>query len=341
MTAPVLPPQVTPQRRFLLALAAVTALVAVWIVAPLAQYVLVAVLLAYVLQPVQRRLAPRVGARVSAVVVILVSVGAIVAPVAVVLAVAVRAIDQVRGALVGDGVDFGALEELAAAGGVDLRGELTAVTRRVFDSGFGTMLELFGGVSDALIGLTVLLFVVYYLLVDGQTLVAWVERATPLESTTSRRLRRDLDRITWGVVVGNVAIAVVQGVLTGLVFALVGVSNVVFWTVVTTLLSLLPLIGASIVWIPMAVFLFLSGRPVDAAVVFVLGAGVISLSDNYLRPIVTGHEAHVSPGLMVVGIFGGVLAFGFVGLFVGPIVLAFAKTLVDTLVDEDRHPAEA
>ncbi|MFC7135543.1 AI-2E family transporter [Halobaculum litoreum] len=117
-------------------------------------------------------------------------------------------------------------------------------------------------------------------------------------------------------------------------FAVVGVSNVVFWIVVTTLLSLLPLIGASVVWIPMAAFLFLSGRPVDAVVVAVFGATVISLSDNYLRPVVTGHEAHVSPGLMVLGIFGGVLAFGFVGLFVGPIALAFAKVLVEAVVDE-------
>ncbi|MFC7069577.1 AI-2E family transporter [Halobaculum lipolyticum] len=330
----------TPQRRFLLVLAAVVALVAGLVVAPLAQYVAFAILLAYVLHPIHRRLATRVGDRVSAVTLLLVSGSAVVVPVALVIAIAVRELDRLRGALVDDGLDLGALEALAAAGGVDLRGELTAVARRVFDAGLGTMLELFGGLSDALIGVTVLLFVVYYLLVDGTTLVAWIERAAPLSPATTASLRRDLDRIAWGVIVGNVAIAVVQGLLTGLVFALVGVPNVVFWVVVTTLLSLLPLIGASVVWLPMAVFLFVSGRPVDAAVVFVLGAGVISLSDNYLRPVLTGHEAHVSPGLMVVGIFGGVLAFGFVGLFVGPIVLAFGKALVEALVD-DATPTAA
>jgi len=95
------------------------------------------------------------------------------------------------------------------------------------------------------------------------------------------------------------------------------------------------------VWLPMSAFLFVAGRPVDGAVVFALGAAVISLSDNYLRPVITGHEARVSPGLMVVGIFGGVLALGFVGLFVGPIVLAFGAVLVETLVGAAGTDAES
>ena len=88
------------------------------------------------------------------------SVSAVVVPVALVLAVAVRELDRVRRAVVADGFDLGALEALADAGGVDLRGELASVTRGALDSGFGTVLDLFGGVSDALIGVTVLLFVV-------------------------------------------------------------------------------------------------------------------------------------------------------------------------------------
>jgi predicted PurR-regulated permease PerM len=331
---------VTPQRRFLLAATALVAAAAVAVVAPVAQYVLFGVLLAYVLRPVHNRVAPTLGARLSAAALVAVSTVVVLAPVAVVLAVALRELLQLRAALANGAVDVTTLERLAAAGGVDLRAEFDQLTRRGLESGVGTLLDLFGGLTEVLVGLTVLLFAVYYLLADGDRLVAWTVRVVPLDRATQAALRRDLDRIAWGVVVGNVAVAVVQGVLTGVVFALVGISSIVFWIVVTTLLSLLPMIGASVVWIPMAVFLFVSGRPVDGAVVLVLGAAVISLSDNYLRPVITGHEARVSPGLMVVGIFGGVFAFGFVGLFVGPIVLAFAAVLVETLVGGDDGSAD-
>jgi len=333
--------RVTPQRRFLLVATAVVVAAAAAVVAPVAQYVLFGMLLAYVLRPVHDRLGPRIGERPSAAVLVAVSTATVLAPIAIVLAVALRELLRLRAAIADGAVDLETVELLAAVGGVDLRAELDRLTRRGLESGMGRILDLFGGLTEVLVGLTVLLFVVYYLLADGDRLLAWTARLVPLDAATRAALRRDLDRITWGVVVGNVAVAVVQGVLTGVVFGLVGISNVAFWIVVTTLLSLLPLIGASVVWLPMSAFLFVAGRPVDGAVVFALGAAVISLSDNYLRPVITGHEARVSPGLMVVGIFGGVLALGFVGLFVGPIVLAFGAVLVETLVGAAGTDAES
>ena len=333
--------RVTPQRRFLLVATAVVVAAAAAVVAPVAQYVLFGMLLAYVLRPVHDRLGPRIGERPSAAVLVAVSTATVLAPIAIVLAVALRELLRLRAAIADGAVDLETVELLAAVGGVDLRAELDRLTRRGLESGMGRILDLFGGLTEVLVGLTVLLFVVYYLLADGDRLLAWTARLVPLDAATRAALRRDLDRITWGVVVGNVAVAVVQGVLTGVVFGLVGISNVAFWIVVTTLLSLLPLIGASVVWLPMSAFLFVAGRPVDGAVVFALGTAVISLSDNYLRPVITGHEARVSPGLMVVGIFGGVLALGFVGLFVGPIVLAFGAVLVETLVGAAGTDAES
>ncbi|WP_277555095.1 AI-2E family transporter [Halobaculum limi] len=329
---------VSKQHTVLLAATVAVALVAVAMVFPLVEYVLAAALLAYVLYPIHRRLSRRTDERLSAALLLAVSVVAVVVPVGLVLGVALREAMRVREALLAGEFGLRELDALAAAGGFDLRGELQELTRQELGAGLGTLLGLFGGVTEVLVGLTVLLFVVYYLLKDGDRLLAWVTAVVPVDPAVQASLRRDLDRITWGVVVGNVAVALVQGVLTGLVFLLVGVDNVVFWVVVTTLLSLLPMIGASVVWLPMSVFLAVTGRPVDAVVVFVLGAAVISLSDNYLRPIITGREAHVSPGLMVLGIFGGVLTVGFVGLFVGPIALAFLKSLVETLAAEPPSP---
>jgi predicted PurR-regulated permease PerM len=108
----------------------------------------------------------------------------------------------------------------------------------------------------------------------------------------------------------------------------------VFWTVLSTVVSLLPLVGASLVWLPASAYLFLIDEPARAALLFAYGALLVSASDNYLRPIIGGHEANLSPGLFVVGIFGGVVAMGFLGLFFGPVILGVLKALVEVYVDE-------
>jgi predicted PurR-regulated permease PerM len=141
----------------------------------------------------------------------------------------------------------------------------------------------------------------------------------------------------WAVLVGNVAVAAVQGVLTGIGFAALGIENAVFWTVVTIVLALLPLIGASVIWIPASGYLLLIGRPIAAALLFAYGALVVSLSDNYLRPMIGGREADLNPALFVLGVFGGLAAFGVMGLFFGPVVVGTLKVLVE-LTARQRPP---
>ena len=191
-----------------------------------------------------------------------------------------------------------------------------------------------GGVSTALIGLTVLLFLLYYFLVSGASLLGWLRSVTPLSADTWSALVRQVDRLMWAVLVGNVAVAVVQGVLTGIGFAALGINNAVFWTVVTVVLALLPLIGASVIWLPASGYLFFVGRPVAAALLFAYGALVVSLSDNYLRPMVGGREANLNPALFVLGVFGGLIVFGFMSLFFGPVIVGTLKVLVELAARE-------
>ena len=110
--------------------------------------------------------------------------------------------------------------------------------------------------------------------------------------------------------------------------------SVVFLGVATFALSLLPLIGASVVWIPAVAYLVLVGRLLEAAGLLVYGSVVVSGSDNFVRPMAMRRGADLNPGLLVLGIFGGVAVFGFLGLFVGPVVLGLAKEVVDVLLSQ-------
>lgn len=99
----------------------------------------------------------------------------------------------------------------------------------------------------------------------------------------------------------------------------------------TFALSLLPLIGASIVWIPVVAYLAVTGQTAAAVGLTVYGAVVVSGSDNVVRPLAMRRDARLNPALLVVGIFGGIAVFGFLGLFVGPVVLGLAKTVAELL----------
>ena len=332
------------ERSFLVALVLAFAAVSALFVLPYTQYVLLAILLSYLLYPLQERLAPQVGARPAAAVLISFTTLVVLVPLGALLGVAVRqALALVEGEL-----GLGEIESFVRARtgfAVDLTNAITSAgidpqeVLSLFDRESGMALldalsGVLGGVSTALIGLTVLLFLLYYFLVSGASLLGWLRSVTPLSADTWSALVRQVDRLMWAVLVGNVAVAVVQGVLTGIGFAALGINNAVFWTVVTVVLALLPLIGASVIWLPASGYLFFVGRPVAAALLFAYGALVVSLSDNYLRPMVGGREANLNPALFVLGVFGGLIVFGFMGLFFGPVIVGTLKVLVELAARE-------
>ncbi|WP_435076840.1 AI-2E family transporter [Halococcus sp. AFM35] len=322
------------------------------VVLPLAQYVLLALLLGYVLHPVQKRLAPRVGPRVSAGGLIAVTALVVLIPVGTVIAVAAKQALQVYRAIRAGRLGIGTVErflreQLGVAFDVSqLVGEvnpnelLGVVERSGGTALFGSVMNVFGGLSNVVLGLTVLVFLTYYLLTDGAAALGWLRGVTPLSNGVWTDLVERVDRLVWAVIVGNVAVALVQGVLTGIGLVALDFPSAVFWTVVTVVLGLLPLIGASIVWVPAAAYLLVLGRPVAAVLLFAYGATVVSLSDNYLRPVIGGREAGLNPGLFVLGISGGLFVFGFLGVFFGPVVLGTLKVFVELFARErrsDRH----
>ncbi|EMA46938.1 hypothetical protein C449_02849 [Halococcus saccharolyticus DSM 5350] len=361
MSAPCVRSDMSIERSLLLAAIALFGAVAVLMVLPYEQYLLLAILLAYLLYPLQCRLREYVGSRGSAGLLIVGSFLAVIVPLGVLIGVGVRQASTILVAIERGEFSVGAIESrLSEQTGVPMD-----IERILSSSGFdasavfggsggdsatalfgnltqvlANLVSVIGSLSDIAIGITVLLFVLYYLLVDGPALAAWLRAVSPVRETTIDRLYERSDRLMWAVVFGNILVAVVQGVLVGIGFAVLGVPNAIFWTIATTVLALLPIIGASVVWIPAAGYLVLVDRPVIAVALFGYGALVVSLSDNYLRPMIGGREARLNPGLFVLGLFGGLAVFGFMGLFFGPVVLGLLKVLVEVFA-EYRPPVRS
>lgn len=318
------------EQAFLLLLLAASGLASVLIVLPFLEYVLAAMIFAYVLYPVNSWIEPYLGRRVTPIVVILGGVGVLAVPL---VFVGLVLFQDLQALAAGEtGLDLVAIEETImqyTGEAVDLSTLAADVSQELTDVLFGNVSRLVTLGFDLTIGLALVFFLMYYALRDGPAFVRWSGRVVPLDVAVFERLLDQVDRTTRGVVVGHIFVAVLQGVAGGLAFLIVGLPNVIFWTFVMVIFSLLPLIGAFVVWGPAVAYLWLIDRTGAAVFLLLWGLFVISLIDEYARPIVIDQSAHLNPGVILVGVFGGIYTIGFTGIFVGPIVLGvFAATLV-------------
>lgn len=322
---------------YLLGFVAIFAYLSWRLVTPFLQYVLAAILLAFLLYPLQVRLEGRVSPSIAAFALVIVAVVGFVVPFVLVVAVAASDAAAILQGLEAEDLQLSAVEErIAEATGmeVDIAGTAAGSAEQI-----GTVLlertaTWFGALTHAVIGIGLALFVLYYLLRDGNALLAWIREVTPLPADVQDDLYGRLEQVTWAVLAGHVLIAIVQGVIAGLGLFATGIPNAAFWTFVMIVFALVPLIGAFLVWGPAVGYLVVTGEPLLALALAAYSTVVVGLSDDYLRPIVVDRYAELNPAIIILGVLGGVYAFGVVGLFYGPVVLGAFVAVVDVI---DEH----
>jgi predicted PurR-regulated permease PerM len=165
-------------------------------------------------------------------------------------------------------------------------------------------------------------YLAFFLVRDGEALVRAVVRAIPLAAHHKQDLLLKFGTVLRATVKGNLVVALVQGTLGGLAFWVLGVGGALLWAVLMAVLSLLPAVGAGLVWAPVAVWLFLTGSPWQALGLTVYGVLVIGLVDNLLRPILVGKDTGMPDYLVMISTFGGIAVMGLNGFVVGPTVAA-------------------
>ncbi len=186
--------------------------------------------------------------------------------------------------------------------------------------------------------LLVMLFALFFLLRDGTAFAEVVRRLLPFPEAESQRLINVTSDLVVASVGAGLTVAAVQGFIGGIAFWALGLPAPAVWGVAMAITSLLPVIGATIVWVPMALWLFLSGEVTRAIVLSLICAVVLGSADNVLRPLLLSGRTSASGLVVFIGLLGGVAAFGFVGLVLGPIVLVIAGTLIDELTRRVHLP---
>jgi predicted PurR-regulated permease PerM len=188
-------------------------------------------------------------------------------------------------------------------------------------------------VVSFVLALVVMLFALFFFLRDGARIAESIRSLLPFEPARRDRLISQTRDLVIASVGAGLAVAIVQGAIGGVTFALLGFSAPVLWGVTMTFCSLLPVVGATIVWLPAAIWLLLSGDITRGVILIVVGAGVIGLVDNFLRPMLLSGRTAASGLVVFLGLLGGVVAFGFIGLVLGPIVLVVAMTLLEAAAE--------
>lgn len=323
-------------RALVIAVVALLLTLSVQLVLPYLQFVLAALLLAFVLKPAHNRLSSYLGRAIAALVVTVVATVAIVFPFLVVAAlVSEEAVAYVQ-YLQDREFGFARVERLVAeytGQQVNFESILLARGENAVTSVFGGALSLVGTAAHVLIGVAVLLFLLYYFVKDGDRFVTWLADVSPLPEPVLDDLVTRIDAITRAVLVGHVLVAFVQGVVAGLGLAVVGIQNVVFWTFVMVLLGLIPIVGSFVVWGGAAAWLVVQGAPLGGVGLFLYGLVVVGLTDDVLRPLVVDRYARVNPTLILIGVVGGLAVWGFMGLFVGPIVIGALRETIEIYAD--------
>ena len=222
---------------------------------------------------------------------------------------------------------------------IDLRAELVDRLQQLSSYLLSQFAGLAGGITSFVVAAVITFFTLFYIFRDGRAVWRRMAALIPLSASRLDKLTTGVSRTITASMYGGLAVAFVQGLLTGMAFWILGFPSPVLWGMTAAIFSFVPIIGTSIVWLPASIILMLSGHLVKGLVLLIWGAVIVGLSDNIIRPLVISGHTRFHPLYVFFALLGGIQAFGIIGLFAGPVVLALAQELFG-LIREEMRPQE-
>jgi predicted PurR-regulated permease PerM len=196
--------------------------------------------------------------------------------------------------------------------------------------------SIFVGAVGTVIGFVMMLFLMFFFLRDGASMQSHLTALVPMQLARKQQLITYLASVTRAVVFGTLLTGLLQGALVGIGFGIVHLPSPLVFAVIAALLSLLPVGGTALVWVPAALYLLAQGRYGAAIFLTIWGALLVGLMDNLLRPLLISGRAEIPTLAVFLGVVGGLSAFGPVGMFLGPVLLAMTLALLRYAAEDQR-----
>lgn len=324
----------------------------VWLMLPFYGAVLWAVILAILFNPLQRRLVRRLGGRkgLAAAISTFACICVVVMPGSMILAALAREANNLYVLFSDPNFDAVSIFERVHAGmpsflveGLsvfnlsefhEVQTRLTEFLEEAAQAIATSALTIGQSTAQLLISLGVMLYVLFFMFRDGSRLAIVIRKASPLTDYQTEHVLRKFTTVVKYTVRGNVIIAIIQGIIGGVTFWLLGIEAAFLWGVLMALLSLLPAVGAFLVWAPAAAYLFLSGQAIQGSILLAVGILILSTIDNLLRPPLVGQGTKLPDYMVLVSTLGGLALFGINGFVIGPLIAALFVAFWSLYTDE-------
>jgi predicted PurR-regulated permease PerM len=336
------------QDKFFLVLLAIVTIAFAALLRPFFGAILWAVVIAILFAPLQRRLVARFNGRSSwaALATLLAVLLILVLPLAALGAALVQEATGLYARMKSGEIDFGryfqqvfdvlpawATSVLDRYGLVDLKAIQERLSSSMMEASqflASRALTLGQGTLDFVVDFFLMLYLLFFLLRDGEALMQRLRAALPVRADEREELIARSGVVIRATIKGNLVVALIQGALGGLIFWILGIHGVVLWAVVMAVLSLLPAVGTALVWGPVAIWLFATGQVMQGAVLVAFGVLVIGLVDNVMRPLLVGKDTKMPDYIVLFSTLGGIALFGINGFVIGPVIAALFMAAWET-----------
>jgi len=219
---------------------------------------------------------------------------------------------------------------------LDIEGFLLKNLKQITTFMFSQFSIILKGLSGFLIGFLLTLLSLYYFFKDGHRLFETLKEALPIRPKERDLFVSRFRQMVSATIYGGLLVAVIQGTLGGLAFWILGLPSPVLWGTAMGFLSLIPIGGTALIWAPTSVILLIQGAYAKGIILLAIGVFVISMMDNFLRPLLVGARTKIHPLLLFFSVLGGIQAFGMIGLVAGPLIATLCITLIEIYTQGTR-----
>lgn len=347
-------PGVLEERFFLWLLAAVSVLFA-WILWPFFAAVLWAVVFAILFVRLNRRLTARLRGRrnLAAALSLALVLVLVILPLMLVGSMLVQEAAGIVERVRSGEIDFGRyarqvvealpgwathlLERFGMADFAAIQARIAALLAQGGKAVAGTALLVGQTTLEFVVAFFVMLYLLFFLLRDGDHLMGRMKAAIPLAPERRDALLAKFSVVVRASIKGNVVVAILQGALGGLIFWIMGIHGALLWAVVMAVLSLLPAVGTALVWAPVAIYFLATGALAKGLVLLAYGILVIGLVDNVVRPLLVGKDTKIPDWVILIATLGGIAIFGVNGFLIGPLIAALFIAAWDIFTSDRAH----
>lgn len=343
------------QRTSFYVLLALVTIAFIWLLLPYYTAILWAVILAIIFFPVHKWLERVLRGRsgVAALLTVLLCICLVIIPALLILSSLIQEGTSLYRRISSNEIDLNAylsrfhevlptfldnwFTSLKLGGFTELRARMSSGFMEAGQSIAGSVLSFGQNTLQFFVSLGLMLYLLFFLFRDGATLGQTIRHTIPLSDDYTRQFLDKFADVVRATVKGNIIIAIIQGTIGGIAFWALGIEAALLWGVIMTFLSMLPVIGAALIWVPAAIWLFLMGFWIKGLILVVIGVLVIGLIDNLLRPPLVGQGTRLPDYVVLISTVGGISLFGISGFVIGPLIAALFISAWSLFRQEHGH----